>query len=97
MAKLVLSDQEFSKLLTSRLRKRLKKEGFIMGCPEGENHAIALPINLDLNGGFTITRDEEGVWTFEQILANPVLEDRLRASEASMYEAYVKREQPRCR
>lgn len=98
MAKLVLTDQELSNLLTSRLRGRLKKAGFILGCPEGENHPICLPVNLDLSGGFTIVRDPDcGVWTFEQRLVNPLLEDRLGATYESHVEAIQKMEQPRCR
>jgi hypothetical protein len=67
MRELQITDADLQKLLAPTIRKYLRKAGFKMGAPSGaEPPSYFFPINLELAGDVTVTRREDGTWSFTQ-------------------------------
>ena len=94
MAELVLTDIEMQKLVATALKHRMAKAGFIFGECESEDHEVLLlPVNLDLTGFVTVSRTEDGIWTFQQ--SHPSVEERFYQLFEAHAQAIAKMGEPR--
>jgi hypothetical protein len=95
MLELRLTDLELQRLLAPALKKRLRQEGFRFGAsetPADGFNTVLLPIRLDLSESVSISRDDDGVWLFQQ--SDPAIERRFMESCMAHYEAIQSRQSP---
>jgi hypothetical protein len=85
-----IGDRELQDLIGAALRKRLRKAGFAPGASmRGDDDldcAFYFPINPNIGGKCTVTRDADGIWTISQEHDTEIAE-RLGASESIFIEA----------
>jgi hypothetical protein len=96
MLELRLTDLELQRLLAPALKKRLRQEGFRFGAsetPADGFNTVLLPIRLDLADEISISRDDDGVWSFQQ--SDPTIARRFMETFSDHFEAVAGRESPR--
>lgn len=74
MRELRITDEDLQALIADALRDKLKAAGFNTVVGSTEHAGFFFPINLGLAGQCTVTRHEDGTWTFTQ-------EDNARLAE----------------
>lgn len=95
MRELTLTDRELQALIAPKLRRRLKKAGFVMGASEASDDrpSFYFVIHLDLVGFSELVRNDDGTWTISQC-ENAMVADRVASSNVLHEEAIARREAP---
>jgi len=61
-----ITDAELQSMIAPALKAKLHAAGFQRGFCDAEHCGFFFPINLELAGTCTVTRNEDGTWTFTQ-------------------------------
>ena len=90
MKEMRITDAELQAMIAPALKARLHAAGFTPGFCDAEHCGFFFPVNLELAGTCTVTREEDGTWTFAQ--QDTAVADRMEQSLEMHADAVATRE-----